>query len=79
MLTRDGLEYVWIDRATDLTVSRTNKLDDRSRECLSSGCCGRLSEADACNNSIISGRPSKDTRPGWAPRLPRLNVQPLIF
>ncbi|WP_027483317.1 lysozyme inhibitor LprI family protein [Deinococcus pimensis] len=38
VLTRDGFKYVSVDRATDMTVARTNELGDRLRECVSSGC-----------------------------------------
>lgn len=38
VLTRDGFTYVSVDRATEMTVARTNELTDRLRECQSSGC-----------------------------------------
>lgn len=38
VFTREGFTYVSLDRSTDMTVARANELNDRLRECLSSGC-----------------------------------------
>ncbi|GAA3999872.1 lysozyme inhibitor LprI family protein [Deinococcus rubellus] len=38
VIERDGFKYVSVDHATEMTVARGNELNDRLRECLSSGC-----------------------------------------